>query len=87
MLADVVLDEVVGAALLDVYAFVAVRAEGVVVDPVAAAHVDVDVVGATTPQLNLRRLRACTIIALEPAAGRMTSTSHLATSLQASKTG
>ena len=56
LLADIVLDEVVGAALLHVDALVSVCAEGVVVDPVVAADVGVDVIGFSLPQLNLWRL-------------------------------
>ena len=55
-LAYVVLDEVVGGALLDVYALVTVRPERVVVDPVVAADISVDVVGAAGPQLHFGRL-------------------------------
>lgn len=56
MLADVSLDEVVGTALLDVNALVAVRTEGVVVDPIVGAHVDIHVVGAAGPDFYLWRL-------------------------------
>ena len=72
LLANVVLDEVVRASLFDVDAFVSVGAEGVVVDPVVAAHVRVDVVRATTPQLYLRRLYGQPRNRGIPTAGRTT---------------
>lgn len=56
ILADVVLYQVQRASLLNVHALVAVRAEGVVVDPVLLAHVRIDVVRRASPELDFRRL-------------------------------